>query len=156
MEDLGTTLALQLTPQIIFSMLGAFIGALISADVRRYGVRLTVLFIIVAAVVGGAISDYLVNEKNIVQIWVLFTMSVPTGMMVGTTLDVIRIASPRMIEKLINTVGDNTVNIVNNAVKNKLETVTGVVSSKDVTQDNNLSVDNTENSDIINKGYNKG
>ena len=150
MEDLGTTLALQLTPQIIFSMLGAFIGALISADVKRYGIRLTVLFIIVAAVVGGAISDYLVNEKNIVQIWVLFSLNVPTGMVVGTTLDVVRIASPRMIEKLVNTVGDNTVNIVSSAVKNKLETVTGTTVKTSV-EDNNLSVDNTENSDIINK-----
>ena len=149
MDEFGMTLALQFTPQTAFSMLGALVGSLISADVKRYGWRLTILFTIVAAVVGGAMSEYLVNEK---RIWVLFALNVPTGMVVGTTLDVIRIASPRMIEKLVNTVGDSTVNIVSSAVKNKLESVTGVVSSKDVTQDNNLSVDNTENSDIINKG----
>ena len=93
-----------------------------------------------------------VNEKNIVQIWVLFALNVPTGMVVGTTLDVIRIASPRMIEKLVNTVGDNTVNIVSSAVKNKLESVTGGLSTNISSNDNNSSVDNTENSDIINKG----
>ena len=157
MDEFEMTLALQLTPQTVFSMLGALVGSLISADVKRYGWRLTILFTIVASVVGGAMSEYLVHEKNIVQIWVLFALNVPTGMVVGTTLDVIRIASPRMIEKLVNTVGDNTVNIVSNAVKNKLESVTGgVVSSKESTdtstQDNKLSVDNTENSDIINKG----
>ena len=152
MGEFGMTLALQFTPQTAFSMLGALVGSLISADVKRYGWRLTILFTIVAAVVGGAMSEYLVNEKNIVQIWVLFALNVPTGMVVGTTLDVVRIASPRMIEKLINTVGDNTVNIVSNAVKNKLESVTGGVAVDTSTQDNNLSVDNTENSDIINKG----
>lgn len=152
MDEFGMTLALQFTPQTVFSMLGALVGSLISADVKRYGWRLTILFTIVAAVVGGAMSEYLVNEKNIVQIWVLFALNVPTGMVVGTTLDVIRIASPRMIEKLINTVGDNTVNIVSNAVKNKLESVTGGVAVDTSTQDNNLSVDNTQNSDIINKG----
>ena len=152
MDEFEMTLALQFTPQTVFSMLGALVGSLISADVKRYGWRLTILFTIVAAVVGGAMSEYLVNEKNIVQIWVLFALNVPTGMVVGTTLDVIRIASPRMIEKLVNTVGDNTVNIVSNAVKNKLEIVTGGVSVDTSTQDNNLSVDNTENSDIINKG----
>ena len=157
MDEFEMTLALQFTPQTVFSMLGALVGSLISADVKRYGWRLTILFTIVASVVGGAMSEYLVHEKNIVQIWVLFALNVPTGMVVGTTLDVIRIASPRMIEKLVNTVGDNTVNIVSNAVKNKLESVTGgVVSSKESTdtstQDNKLSVDNTENSDIINKG----
>ena len=151
MGEFGMTLALQSTPQTVFSMLGALVGSLISADVKRYGWRLTILFTIVASVVGGAMSEYLVYEKNIVQIWVLFTMNVPTGMVVGTTLDVIRIASPRMIEKLVNTVGDNTVNIVSNAVKNKLESVTGGVAVDTSTQDNNLSVDNTENSDIINK-----
>ena len=151
MDEFEMTLALQSTPQTVFSMLGALVGSLISADVKRYGWRLTILFTIVASVVGGAMSEYLVHEKNIVQIWVLFTMNVPTGMMVGTTLDVIRIASPRMIEKLVNTVGDNTVNIVSSAVKNKLESVTGGVAVDTSTQDNNLSVDNTENSDIINK-----
>ena len=152
MDEFEMTLALQSTPQTVFSMLGALVGSLISADVKRYGWRLTILFTIVASVVGGAMSEYLVHEKNIVQIWVLFTMNVPTGMMVGTTLDVIRIASPRMIEKLVNTVGDNTVNIVSSAVKNKLESVTGGVAVDTTTQDNNLSVVNTENSNVINKG----
>ena len=152
MDEFEMTLALQFTPQTVFSMLGALVGSLISADVKRYGWRLTILFTIVASVVGGAMSEYLVHEKNIVQIWVLFALNVPTGMVVGTTLDVVRIASPRMIKKLINTVGDNTVNIVSNAVKNKLEIVTGGVSVDTSTQDNNLSVDNTENSNIINKG----
>ena len=152
MDEFEMTLALQFTPQTAFSMLGALVGSLISADVKRYGWRLTILFTIVASVVGGAMSEYLVHEKNIVQIWVLFALNVPTGMVVGTTLDVVRIASPRMIEKLVNTVGDNTVNIVSNAVKNKLETVTGGVPVDTSTNDNNLSVDNTENSNIINKG----
>ena len=152
MSEFGMTLALQFTPQTVFSMLGALVGSLISADVKRYGWRLTILFTIVASVVGGAMSEYLVNEKNIVQIWVLFALNVPTGMVVGTTLDVIRIASPRMIEKLINTVGDSTVNIVSSAVKNKLEGVTGRASYDAPVEDNNLTVDNTENSDIINKG----
>ena len=151
MDEFEMVLALQFTPQTIFSMLGALVGSLISADVKRYGWRLTILFTIVASVVGGAMSEYLVNEKNIVQIWVLFALNVPTGMVVGTTLDVVRIASPRMIEKLVNTVGDNTVNIVSNAVKNKLESVTGTTVKTPV-EDNNLSVDNTENSNIINKG----
>ena len=121
MEDLGTTLALQLTPQILFSMLGAFIGALISADVKRYGIRLTVLFIIVAVVVGGAISDYLVNEKGILQVWVLFALNVPTGMVVGTTLDIVRIASPRLIEQVVNKAGDSAAE----AIQRKVDRVFG-------------------------------
>ena len=151
MGEFEMTLALQSTPQTVFSMLGALVGSLITADVKRYGWRLTILFTIVAPVAGGAMSEYLVYEKNIVQVWVLFALNVPTGMVVGTTLDVIRIASPRMIEKLVNTVGDNTVNIVSSAVKNKLESVTGGVAVDTASNDNNLSVDNTENSDIINK-----
>ena len=145
MDEFEMTLALQFTPQTVFSMLGALVGSLISADVKRYGWRLTILFTIVASVVGGAMSEYLVHEKNIVQIWVLFALNVPTGMVVGTTLDVVRIASPRMIEKLVNTVGDNTVNIISSAVKNRLESVTGTTVKT-------TAEDNTENSNIINKG----
>ena len=139
MEDLGTTLALQLTPQILFSMLGAFIGALISADVKRYGIRLTVLFIIVAAVVGGAISDYLVNEKGILQVWVLFALNVPTGMVVGTTLDIVRITSPRLIEQVVNKVGDSAAE----AIQRKVDRVFGSDTKPNI---NSTNVNDNENS----------
>ena len=138
MEDLGTTLALQLTPQIIFSMLGAFVGALISADVKRYGIRLTVLFIIVATVVGGAISEYLVDEKGILQVWVLFALNVPTGMVVGTTLDVVRITSPRLIEQVVNKAGDSAAE----AIQRKVDRVFGSDTKPNV---NSTTVNDNEN-----------
>ena len=138
MEDLGTTLALQLTPQILFSMLGAFIGALISADVKRYGIRLTVLFIIVAAVVGGAISDYLPKEKGILQVWVLFALNVPTGMVVGTTLDIIRIASPRLIEQVVNKAGDSAAE----AIQRKVDRVFGSDTKPNI---NSTTANDSEN-----------
>ena len=138
MEDLGTTLALQLTPQIIFSMLGAFIGALISADVKRYGIRLTVLFIIVAAVVGGAISDYLVKEKGILQVWVLFALNVPTGMVVGTTLDIVRIASPRLIEQVVTKAGDSAAE----AIQREVDRVFGSDTKPNI---NSTTVNDNEN-----------
>ena len=138
MEDLGTTLALQLTPQILFSMLGAFIGALISADVKRYGIRLTVLFIIVAAVVGGAISDYLVKEKGILQVWVLFALNVPTGMVVGTTLDIVRIASPRLIEQVVTKAGDSAAE----AIQRKVDRVFGSDTKPNI---NSTTVNDNEN-----------
>ena len=138
MEDLGTTLALQLTPQIIFSMLGAFIGALISADVKRYGIRLTVLFIIVAAVVGGAMSEYLVKEKGILQVWVLFALNVPTGMVVGTTLDIIRIASPRLIEQVVTKAGDSAAE----AIQRKVDRVFGSDTKPNI---NSTTVNDNEN-----------
>ena len=138
MEDLGTTLALQLTPQILFSMLGAFIGALISADVRRYGIRLTVLFIIVATVVGGAISDYLVKEKGILQVWVLFALNVPTGMVVGTTLDIVRIASPRLIEQVVNKAGDSAAE----AIQRKVDMVFGSDTKSNI---NSTTANDNEN-----------
>ena len=121
MDEFGMTLALQFTPQTVFSMLGALVGSLISADVKRYGWRLTILFTIVASVVGGAMSEYLVNEKNIVQIWVLFALNVPTGMVVGTTLDIVRIASPRLIEQVVNKAGDSAAE----AIQRKVDRVFG-------------------------------
>ena len=138
MEDLGTTLALQLTPQTLFSMLGAFTGSLISADVKRYGIRLTVLFIIVATVVGGAISEYLVDEKGILQVWVLFALNVPTGMVVGTTLDVVRITSPRLIEQVVNKAGDSAAE----AIQRKVDRVFGSDTKPNI---NSTTVNDNEN-----------
>ena len=138
MDEFGMTLALQFTPQTVFSMLGALVGSLISADVKRYGWRLTILFTIVAVVVGGAMSEYLVNEKNIVQIWVLFSLNVPTGMVVGTTLDVVRIASPRLIEQVVNKAGDSAAE----AIQRKVDMVFGSDTEHHV---NSTTVNDNEN-----------
>ena len=105
----------------MIALLVALLTGLSISDVRRYGIRLTVLFIIVAAVVGGAISDYLVKEKGILQVWVLFALNVPTGMVVGTTLDIVRIASPRLIEQVVNKAGDSAAE----AIQRKVDRVFG-------------------------------
>ena len=126
MEGFFTELTLTLTPQIIFAMFGGFVGALISSDRKRYGWQLSILFGLVALSLAAATGEYLVNVREITSLWWLMVLNVPLGMVVGSTLDVLRITSPPLIEKLVKGIGNSGVNIIVETVLVKLSKILGV------------------------------
>ena len=119
------TLTQSLTPQIIFSIFGGFIGALIASDRKRYGWQLSILFGIVALMLAAGTGEYLVNVREITSIYWLFLLNIPLGMVVGSTLDVLRITSPPLIEKLVKGIGNSGVNIIVETVLVKLSNLLG-------------------------------
>lgn len=129
MDLFFTTLTLSFTPQIIFAMLGGLLGALIASDRVRYGWQLSVMFGIAAIAFAAAMGEYLYITRGIQSIFWLFVLNIPLGMIVGSTLDVLRIASPPMIEKLVNGIGNNGVNIIVESVLGKISRLFGVKDS---------------------------
>lgn len=125
MQGFLATITTAFTPQVLFAMLGGFIGALISSDRKRYGWQLSLLFMVVAIFSSAGMADYLHTNKKIASIWWMFILNVPLGMVIGATLDAIRIASPRLIEQLVNKLGDGAVSIVGDAIIDKLNTILG-------------------------------
>ena len=126
MDLFFTTLTLSFTPQIIFAMLGGLLGALIASDRERYGWQLSVMFGIAAIAFAAAMGEYLFIKRSIESIFWLFVLNVPLGMIVGSTLDVLRIASPPLIEKLVNGIGNSGVNIIVESVLGKIARWFGV------------------------------
>ena len=120
MQGFLATIITAFTPQVLFAMLGGFIGALISSDRKRYGWQLSLLFMVVAIFASAGMADYLQTNKNIVSIWWMFILNVPLGMVIGATLDAIRITSPRLIEQLVNKLGDRAVSIIGDVIIDKL------------------------------------
>ena len=51
MQGFLATITTAFTPQVLFAMLGGFIGALISSDRKRYGRQLSLLFMVVACLI---------------------------------------------------------------------------------------------------------
>lgn len=125
MQGFLATIITAFTPQVLFAMLGGFIGALISSDRKRYGWQLSLLFIVVAIFASAGMADYLHTNKKIVSIWWMFILNVPLGMVIGATLDAIRITSPRLIEQLVNKLGDGAVSIIGDAIIDKLNAILG-------------------------------
>ena len=125
MQGFLATIITAFTPQVLFAMLGGFIGALISSDRKRYGWQLSLLFIVVAVFASAGMADYLHTNKKISSIWWMFILNVPLGMVIGATLDAIRITSPRLIEQLVNKLGDGAVSIVGDAIIDKLNAILG-------------------------------
>ena len=125
MQGFLATIITAFTPQVLFAMLGGFIGALISSDRKRYGWQLSLLFMVVAIFASAGMADYLQTNKNIVSIWWMFILNVPLGMVIGATLDAIRITSPRLIEQLVNQLGDRAVSIIGDVIIDKLNAILG-------------------------------
>ena len=126
MDGFFVALSLTLTPQIVFAMFGGFIGALIASDRKRYGWQLSILFGLVTLALAAATGEYLVNVREITSLWWLMVLNVPLGMVVGSTLDVLRITSPPLIEKLVKGIGNSGVNILVETVLVKLSNLLGV------------------------------
>lgn len=131
MEGFLATLTLSFSPQIFFSILGGAIGAFISSDRKRYGWQLSFLFMLVALLFAAAMGEYLYASRGISSIYWLAILNVPLGMMVGSTLDVLRIANRPLIERLINGIGNSGVSIIVESVLGKLRSWLGVDASID-------------------------
>ena len=125
MQGFLATITTAFTPQVLFAMLGGFIGALIASDRKRYGWQLSLLFMVVAIFASAGMADYLYTNKKIASIWWMFILNVPLGMVIGATLDAIRITSPRLIEQLVNKLGDSAVSIIGDAIIDKLNAILG-------------------------------
>ena len=144
MQGFLATIITAFTPQVLFAMLGGFIGALISSDRKRYGWQLSLLFMVVAIFASAGMADYLHTNKKIVSIWWMFILNVPLGMVIGATLDAIRITSPRLIEQLVNKLGDGAVSIVGDAIIDKLNAILGkrvILKDDGGITDSNSSID---------------
>lgn len=129
MDGFFTTLTLSFSPQIFFSILGGAIGAFISSDRARYGWQLSFMFMLVALLFAAAMGEYLYSSRGITSIYWLAILNVPLGMIVGSTLDVIRIANRPLIEKLVNGIGNSGVNIIVESVVGKISKWFGVDAS---------------------------
>ena len=131
MDGFFTTLTLSFSPQIFFSVLGGTLGAYISSDRKRYGWQLSFLFMLAAIMFSAAMGEHLYLTKGINSIYLLAILNIPLGMIVGSTLDVLRIANRPLIERLINGIGNSGVNIIVESVLGKLRKWFGVKEDKD-------------------------
>ena len=131
MDGFFTTLTLSFSPQILFAMIGGGIGAFISSDRKRYGWQLSFMFMLVALLFAAAMGEYLYASRGIFSIYWLSILNVPLGMMVGSTLDVLRIANRPLIERLVNGIGDSGVSIIVESVLGKLRKWFGVDVNKE-------------------------
>lgn len=131
MDVFFTTLTLSFSPQLFFSILGGALGAFISSDRKRYGWQLSFLFMLVALLFAAAMGEYLYLTRGITSIYWLAILNIPLGMMVGSTLDVLRIANRPMIERLINGIGDSGISIIAEGVLSKLRKWFGVSEDRD-------------------------
>ena len=126
MDGFFTTLTLSFSPQIFFSILGGCLGAFISSDRKRYGWQLSFMFILAAIMFSAAMGEHLYLTRGITSIYWLAILNIPLGMIVGSTLDVVRIANRPLIERLVNGIGNSGVNIIVESVVGKISKWFGV------------------------------
>lgn len=131
MDGFFTTLTLSFSPQIFFAICGGTLGAFIASDRKRYGWQLSFMFILAAIMFSAAMGEHLYLTRGISSIYWLAILNIPLGMIVGSTLDVIRIANRPLIERLVNGIGNSGVNIIVESVVGKISKWFGVDVNKD-------------------------
>lgn len=146
MNNFLAIVATSITPQVVFAMLGGLIGSLISSDRKRYGWQLSLLFCIVAIFTAAGMGDYMHHVKKISSIWWMMILNVPLGMVIGATLDAIRITSPKLIESLVDKVGNSAVSIIGDSILSKLTKIFGSDVVVNTVQQTNIDINKEKES----------
>lgn len=84
-----------------FALGGGFLGALVVSDYKRYGVVLTLTFIVIGMVFAAAVTEYYFTQNHP---WLFAGVGVFAGMASSSLLDAFKATAPKMAQKLINAV----------------------------------------------------
>lgn len=104
-EELKSTFSIA----ICFALVGSLMGALFIAIGQHKEIRtITFLMIVLSMVISAALADYMFAPKP----WQYAGTGIVTGMTSLALLDAFQAAAPKLAERIINTVGDVVVTIV--------------------------------------------
>ena len=109
MDQFLATILVELSPQNIFGLIGGLLGGIAASDKTKYGKQLTIIAIIMSAVAGGAVTDFLVESYNYKNIFAIMIFSCILGMPVGSIMDAITIFNPQFSERLVRLFGKKTI-----------------------------------------------
>ena len=109
MDQFLATILVELSPQNIFGLIGGLLGGIAASDKTKYGKQLTIIAIIMSAVAGGAVTDYIVETYNYKNIFAIMIFSCILGMPVGSIMDAITIFNPEFSKRLVRLFGKKTI-----------------------------------------------
>lgn len=121
MENLQIELIASLTPQVLMALVGALIGGLLGVRDRfkEYGFYLTLLLVISSVMIGGAVVDYLAREYHLKSLLLSWVIGLGFGIFGSMAVDMLRLTSPSLAEKLVNGMGNEAVETAIDMVKRK-------------------------------------
>lgn len=114
MEQFLTTLVVEFTPQVLFGLIGGAIGGVAAADKKNYGIKITLIAIIMSAATGGATADYLSDNHYTTSLFAIMVFTCIVGIPTGAFMDVLVIFSPRFAERVVNLVENKTIDKLDN------------------------------------------
>lgn len=104
--DFFTQILVSFTPQVVFGMIGGFIGGLFGIDKQAYGLKISIILLVIATISGSAVADYLSSNRDVQSLFVVCFAAVPMGVLSGFLMDAIKTASPRLSKKIVKKYGD--------------------------------------------------
>ncbi|STY95222.1 hypothetical protein [Moraxella atlantae] len=104
-------MGLAFAPQIMMAVIGGTVGGMIgiSEKASLYGPRLAVLLVMASIVFAGATVDYLMTEHGLRSLFISAAIGMSVGVFSGHLMDALRLASPRLADKLVNRMGDSAI-----------------------------------------------
>lgn len=97
--------ALALTPQVVFGMVGGFMGGLFGIEKTEYGTKISGILIVIACIAGSAVAELLSTKYGLKSLFPICFISVFAGLFSGFLMEAVKVASPSLARKLVSKVG---------------------------------------------------
>ena len=97
------------TPQVIFGMIGGFVGGIYGINKKGYDVKVSLILIFTAIVAGSAISEVLQKKFGLNYLLPLCLIAIPAGAFSGYLMVALDIVSPKFAAQVADKIGEKAV-----------------------------------------------
>ena len=107
--SLSSEVLLSLTPQVVFGMIGGFVGGIYGINKKGYDLKISVILIFTAIVAGSAIAEVLQKKFGLTYLLPLCLISIPAGAFSGYLMVALDVVSPKFAAKVADKIGEKVV-----------------------------------------------
>ena len=97
------------TPQVIFGMIGGFVGGIYGLNKKNYGIKISSILLFIAIIAGSAVAEFVDKKFGLDYIFPIFFISIPAGSFSGYLMVALDIASPKLAAAAIDKAGKKAV-----------------------------------------------
>lgn len=97
------------TPQVLFGMIGGFIGGIYGTNKKGYDVKITLILLFTATLAGSAVAEILQRRFELTYLLPICFIAIPAGAFSGYLLIALDVISPAIAAKVAEKIGDEVV-----------------------------------------------
>lgn len=97
------------TPQVIFGMIGGFVGGIYGTNKKGYELKVVLILLFTATLAGSAVAEILQRRFNLTYLLPICLISIPSGAFSGYLMVALDVISPKIAARVAEKIGDEVV-----------------------------------------------